>query len=347
MTDEIHIRKDGRAGRVTLKRPQALNALTWPMVDALTAALPDLAADPDVDLLMIDAEGDRAFCSGGDIAGIYKALTEGDHDTPRRFWRDEYPLNAALFHFPKPVVTFLQGFTMGGGVGIGCHGSHRIVDDSSRIAMPECGIGLIPDVGGSLLLGRAPGRIGEYLGLTGDRMDAADAIFAGFADYYLPDGWEALKTRLAETGDVSEVDRAAVTPPDSRLAGWQSVIDAHFAGDTLGDIMRGLPDPLPEPLAHATKLMARNAPLAMGCALQVIRRVRGLDTIEGALDQEFRYTFRAPEQGDFQEGIRAAIIDKDRAPRWRHADWKALSNAEVTRMILPLGPDTLKLERTP
>jgi enoyl-CoA hydratase len=136
---------------------------------------------------VIDAAGDKAFCAGGDIAEMYATGTAGDFDYGRRFWADEYRMNAKLFNFPKPVVTFLQGFTMGGGVGVGCHGSHRIVGDSSQIAMPECGIGLVPDVGGSLILARAPGRLGEYLGTTAARMGPGDAIHAGFADYYIPE----------------------------------------------------------------------------------------------------------------------------------------------------------------
>lgn len=343
---EIEIRIEGCAGRITLNRPDALNALTWEMVTAIEGALDTWADDPAIKILIIDAHGDRAFCAGGDIADMYASGQRGDLTYGRRFWADEYRMNAKLFRFPKPVVTFLQGFTMGGGVGVGCHGSHRIVDASSQIAMPECSIGLVPDVGGSLLLAQAPGRLGEYLGLTGDRMNAADAIYAGFADYYLPHGWEALKSRLASTGDHTEIDQAAMPPPSSRLADWQETIDGTFAGETLGDIMRALPDVLPPPLAHAMKLMSRNAPLAMAVATQIIHRVRANPSIESALDHEYRYTYRSVEQGDFIEGIRAAIIDKDRTPKWQHADWQAVTDADVLTMTLPLGADALALEKT-
>ena len=338
---EIEIRIEGRAGRITLNRPDALNALTHEMILAIENALDDWA-DADIDLLIIDAVGDKAFCAGGDIADMYQTGSEGNFTYGQDFWRDEYRMNRKLFHFPKPVVTFLQGFTMGGGVGVGCHGSHRIVCDSSQIAMPEVSIGLVPDVGGSLLLALAPGRLGEYLGLTGDRMDPGDAIFAGFADYMIPaTEWPALKRKLIETGEIGAVDAAAHPAPPSRLATWAPDIDAAFAGDTLGDIYRGLPSPLPASMAHAKKCVSRNAPLSMAASLPIIRQVRAAPTIENALDQEFRFTYRAMEHGDFIEGIRAAIIDKDRAPKWQHASWSDVTQADVFRMTLPLGDNAL------
>src|SRR6056297_2638543 len=187
MSDEIHIRREGRAGRITLTRPKAMNALSYDMCLAIEDALDNWATDDSVDLLMIDAEGDRAFCAGGDIQKLYQTGRAGDFAYGRRFWRDEYRMNARLAEYPKPVVSLMQGFTMGGGVGVGCHDSHRVVGASTRIAMPECGIGLIPDVGGTRLLANAPGRLGEFIGLTGHRLGPGDAIVAGFADHYLPE----------------------------------------------------------------------------------------------------------------------------------------------------------------
>jgi len=347
MSDVI-IRKDGRAGRITLNRPEALNALTWDMCLAIEKALEDWRHDDAVALVLIDAAGERAFCAGGDIAEMYATATRGDFDYGRRFWRDEYRLNRKIFIYPKPVVTFLHGYTMGGGVGIGCHASHRIVDDSSRIAMPEVSIGLVPDVGGSLMLALAPGRIGEFLGLTGDRMDAADAIFAGFADSLIPqDQWDSLKAHLTETGDPQVIAPLVLDPPASRLAGWQPEIDAVFAGDTLGDIYRAVPSAPGPAVTRALELMARNAPFAMTCAVEIIHRVRNGLRIENALDQEFRYTFRCGAQGDFVEGIRAAIIDRDGNPAWRHTSWRDVETLDVTHMLMPLGKDALKWEDKP
>jgi len=215
----INCRREGRAGRITLARPKALNALTWDMCLEIERALAEWADDPGVALLIIDGlPCEKAFCAGGDLSEMYATGKAGDYDYGRRFWRDEYRMNAALFNFPKPVVTFLHGFTMGGGVGVGCHGSHRVVCEDSRIAMPETKVGLVPDVGGSLLLARAPGRLGEYLGITATRMGPGDAIHAGFADYFVArDAWAALIDTLARTGDWEAVERVAHAAPEAPL----------------------------------------------------------------------------------------------------------------------------------
>jgi enoyl-CoA hydratase len=339
---DIDIRITGRAGRITLTRPKALNSLTYDMAMAIDAALKDWAGDDRVALVVIDAEGDKAFCAGGDIQQLYDHGLQGDYAFGQTFWRDEYRLNARLAEYAKPVVSFMQGFVMGGGVGVGCHVAHRVVDDSTQIAMPECGIGLIPDVGGTLILGRAPGRLGEYLGVTAGRMGPGDAIHAGFADYYLPeDRWSALIAELCETGDWEAVDRAALPPPASPLAEAQAEIDGLFGGETMGDIVRLLRHTDSELARTALAAIGKNAPLAMYCAVQLIRRARGLDDIRIALSQEYRYTSRAAAQGDFLEGIRAAVIDKDRAPRWTHPDAGAVPALAVYEMLRPLGPDAL------
>lgn len=341
MTD-ILIRTQGRAGRITLNRPQALNALTWPMCRAIDDALRLWRDDPAVDLVILDAEGDRAFSAGGDIAEMHATGTRGDLGYGRRFWRDEYRMNARLFEFPKPTVSFLQGFTMGGGVGVGCHAGLRILGESSQIAMPECGIGLIPDVGGLMMLARAPGRLGEYLGTTGARMGPADAILAGFGDLFVPQAdWPALKAAMIATG---RPDVAGSPPPPGRLADLRPQIDRHFAGETLGDIIRSL---RAEDSAFARDTLAalgRNAPLSMACTIEALHRLGDAPGIRQALEMEYRFTFRAMERADFLEGIRAAIIDKDRNPRWRHPAPDAVPMAEVARMLMPLGQDRLTFE---
>ena len=342
--NDISIRVTGQAGRITLQRPHALNAMTYEMCLAIEQAFDDWRDDPAVALIVLDAEGERAFCSGGDIAELYETGTRGDYAYGQTFWADEYRLNHKIFHYPKPVVSFLQGFTMGGGVGIGCHGTHRVVGESSQIAMPECGIGLVPDVGGSLMLALAPGRLGEYLGTTGARMNGADAIFAGFADLFIPQAeWPAIIGKLEQSADLDLLQSLATSQPPGPIEQMQDQIDTHFGGEMLGDILRSLRADDSDFAQQALKLMGRNAPLSMACAVETIHRLRGdALTMERALDLEYRFTARAMEHGDFLEGIRAAIIDKDRSPRWQFADMNVPA-AMVSKMLMPLGAMALKL----
>ncbi|WP_413873782.1 enoyl-CoA hydratase/isomerase family protein [Albidovulum sp.] len=340
--DDILIRKEGCAGRITLNRPQALNALTYAMCLEIDRALIAWAGDPEVALVLIDAAGERAFCAGGDIAEMYASGRRGDFGYGRRFWADEYRMNARIADYPKPVVSFLQGFTMGGGVGVGCHGSHRIVGESAQVAMPECGIGLVPDVGGSFLLATAPGHLGEYLGTTGTRMGPADAILAGFADRFVPEAnWPALKARLVGTGDAGAVEAAAREVPEGRLAALRPEVDALFAGATLADIAGTLAFAGTPFAADALAALSRAAPLSAACTVEMVRRLRGRATMRAALALEYRFTFRSMEHADFIEGIRAAIIDKDRNPRWCHAGPRTVPAEDVERMLAPLGADEL------
>ena len=347
MTPEIHIRREGAAGRITLDRPSALNALTYDMCGQIEDALADWEDDAAVKHVMIDAVGEKAFCAGGDVQDLYAAGKAGDFAFGQRFWADEYRLNARLAEYPKPVISFLQGFTMGGGVGIGCHGSHRIVDANSQIAMPECSIGLVPDVGGSFILGRAPGRLGEYLGLTTARMTGADAIYAGFADFLIPkDAWPTLKDALIAGEGADSLAKSAVHAEETTLPALQDRIDAHFSGDTLGDILRALKTSQDTDFAaNAFKMIARNSPLAMACAVQMIQQLRAPDaSIHTALALEYRFTFRALEHSDFIEGVRAQVIDKDRTPKWQH-DLDGVPQEATAQMLSPLGAHELSFEK--
>ncbi|MGR3378788.1 enoyl-CoA hydratase/isomerase family protein [Salipiger abyssi] len=343
MTD-IRTDIEGRAGRITLTRPKALNALDHEMCLAIEAALDAWRDDPQVALVMIDAEGERAFCAGGDIAAVYRAGLAGDYEAGRAFWRDEYRMNAKLAEYPKPVISFLHGFVMGGGVGLGGHCSHRVVGESAQIAMPECGIGFVPDVGGSLLLARAPGGLGAYLGLTAARMGPGDALHAGFADCFIPESrWPALKQTLAETGDMAALDAAADTPPASPLAAAQPEIDTLFAAGPLVEIAARLEQAEGEIAAPARKAVARNSPLSMALTLEMLARLRAQDSdIRSALRQEYRVSHRAAEMGDFLEGVRAQIIDKDRNPRWRYG-LEEITPDLIAGILAPLGADELAL----
>ncbi len=341
---DIIITKSGSAGRITLNRPKALNAMTYAMCTAIEAALEAWRADPAVSLVIFDAAGEKAFCAGGDIAELYTTGMQGDFAYGQTFWRDEYRLNAKLHCYPKPVISFMQGFTMGGGVGLGCHGSHRVVGETSQIAMPECGIGLIPDVGGSLILASAPGRLGEYLGTTATRMNAGDAILAGFADYFIPqDHWPSLIEKLQETGNCALISAAAQPASEGPVSRDKQLIDRHFSGETLTDIVNALRHDDSAFSQKTLGLMARNSPLAMACSVEAIHRLRGSPEMHKALELEYRFTYRAMEHGDFLEGIRAAIIDKDRNPQWQHT-LDAVPSVAVSRMLMPLGRAKLTFE---
>ncbi|MGR3571145.1 3-hydroxyisobutyryl-CoA hydrolase [Brevirhabdus sp.] len=343
---EITIRKQGRIGRITLTRPRALNALSHAMCTAIEAALNDWADDGTVEMVVVDAEGEKAFCAGGDLQEMYDHGRAGDYAYGQRFWRDEYRMNATIAEFPKPYAAFMQGFVMGGGVGVGCHGSHRVVGGSTRISMPEVSIGLVPDVGGTLLLSQAPGRLGEYLATTAARMEGADAIHAGFADYIIPETqWPELIDALALSGDLSLIEAAALPGPDSALAAQQAEIDSCFGGETLGQILRTLRGENTSFARQTLEILSRHAPLSLACAVEMIHRQRGSDDIRRALEREYRFTHRSFAQADFIEGIRAAIIDRDRAPKWKHADPDDLRAEDVAAMLRPLGDDALNLEK--
>ena len=207
MTDVI-IRQNGNVGHITLNRPDALNALTYDMILKIEKALVSWKQNEEVKIILVDANGDKAFCSGGDVSDLYKNGTTGNFEFGKLFWSDEYRLNLLVSNYPKPYVVFMHGFTMGGGVGISCHGSHRIVGDTSIIAMPECGIGLVPDVGGSFLLTRKSKELGIYLGITGSHMKADDAIFTNFADFFVEEKyWEEAKSKLIKTGDTTFLNK--------------------------------------------------------------------------------------------------------------------------------------------
>ncbi|WP_394689594.1 enoyl-CoA hydratase/isomerase family protein [Hoeflea sp.] len=337
----IRTRKTGRIGQITLQRPEALNAVSHDMVRAMDAALEAWRDDDDVACVLIDADGSKAFSAGGDLQYMHETASKGDFEASRTFWRDEYRLNAKISAYPKPYVALCQGFTMGGGVGVALHGSHRVLGESSRVAMPECAIGLVPDVGGTHLLANSPGHLGEYLGLTGYRMNASDALHAGFADFFVPEAlWRELVEALIETGDTSVIQSMAEDPEDGTLMGVQARVDACFGKDSLAEIIASLPD---DDWGQATlKAIRAGSPISANCTLELVRRARRDGTIEGALRQEYRFTSRSASEGDFIEGIRAAIIDKDRNPRWQHGSVAAVSASEVEVMLSePPGGDII------
>ena len=327
---DVHVGVEGRVGRITLTRPQALNAVNQPIVDAMTEVLLAWAEDDSIAFVLVDAEGDKAFSAGGDLAFVYQHGKAGDIATPNWFWRDEYRLNALIARYPKPYVAIMDGIVMGGGVGISAHGSHRVVTDHSTVAMPECAVGLVTDVGGSRLLRTAPGHMGEYLGLTGTRMKGEDAIHAGFADVYVHRArLDDLKAALVATGDVSVIGQFAETPPPSGLAAHQQAVDAIFSAPSLPEILERLRADGSEWALKALDAIEKGSPLS---ALMILATIRDATSIEAALCNEYRFVSRVLEHGDFLEGIRAIVIDKDRKPVWRHRDIASVPDDLVAMM---------------
>jgi enoyl-CoA hydratase len=327
---DLHVRVEGRVGRITLTRPQALNAVNQLIVDMMTEALLAWETDKTINLVLVDAEGEKAFSAGGDLAFVYRHGKAGDIATPNRFWRDEYRLNALIARYSKPYVAIMDGIVMGGGVGISAHGSHRIVTDNSMIAMPECAVGLVTDVGGSWLLKEAPGHMGEYLGLTGTRMKGEDAIYAGFAEYYVHrQRLDDLKAALVQSGDIAVVDHFTEAPPPSALAAQQQDVDRIFSADTVAEILERLRAEDSDWARKALDSIEKGSPLS---ALMILSVVRGATSIETALVNEYRFVSRVLEHGDFLEGIRAIVIDKDRRPVWRHEDIAAVPPELVAMM---------------
>ena len=332
---DIFIRKEGQAGRATLSRPKSLNALTKQMSIDLESALDTWRDDPAVKLIILDAEGDKAFCAGGDIADLYTQGMKGAFTYGHEFWRQEYRLNLKIANYPKPIVSFMQGFIMGGGVGVGCHGSHRIVDENSKIAMPECRIGLIPDVGGTYLLANAPQGLGVLLGMTGMRMTSTDAIFSGFADYEISQNkWSDLIPELVETGQTESIFPMRNSIQDSPLAKEMADILHAFEASSVTGIMAILEAHDTEASKKVIKGLKSGSPLSLACTLEMIHRAKDMNLAE-ALAQEFRFSYRAQEDSDFLEGIRAQIIDKDFAPSWRHKTLD-VPQSDVNHMLASL-----------
>lgn len=317
---DVFIRVEGRVGRITLNRPQALNALNAGIVAAMLEALRQWAADDKIALVLVDGEGEKAFCAGGDLSAIYRSAVTGEYESALHFWRTEYRLDRLIATYPKPYAVIMNGFVMGGGVGVSAHGSHRIVTETSAVSMPECSIGLITDAGGTHLLAQAPGFLGEYLGLTGYRMKAADAILAGFADVFVPRiTLPELKTALIETASISTLDEFTVQPPaPSDLECRMKEADPVFSAPTVREILEQLQAVGSEWAQNALRSIRTASPMAVAVTLRAIRDARQSGSMDCALRNEYRFVSRSLQQSDFPEGIRAVVIDKDRKPRWRH-----------------------------
>lgn len=343
---DIRFTRRGVAGIVTLNRPQALNALTHDMVLRLAARLSAWRDDATVERVVVTAAGGRAFCAGGDVKAIYELGRNGEHGRALAFWRDEYALNTQIKRFPKPYVALIDGIVMGGGVGISVHGSHRVAGDRFVFAMPEVGIGLFPDVGGTWFLPRLRGLIGTYCALTGERLDAADALLAGVATHRVAsERFGALTEALCASGSTDDIVAGFAQPAgEAPLAARQAVIGRLFAPDRVEDILGRLDAEAGADAAWAhglARAIRSKAPRSLKVALAQMRRGL-LWTFEDCMRAEFRLVSRFVYEHDFYEGVRAAVIDRDNRPCWKPATLDEVTDADIDDHFAPLE-DELEL----
>ncbi|MFB7631645.1 enoyl-CoA hydratase/isomerase family protein [Streptomyces sp. NPDC056149] len=334
----------GRAGYLTLNRPRALNALTHPMVRRIDGALTAWENDPSIETVVLTGAGERGLCAGGDIRAVHDDARDGDGTASAAFWADEYRLNARIARYRKPYVALMDGIVMGGGVGVSAHGSVRIVTERSRIAMPETGIGFIPDVGGTYLLALAPGSLGLHLALTGAQIGAADALLCGLADHYVPsEALPALGDDLAERPVHAVLERHVRPAPSGQLADQRPWIDACYTADTVEEIIDRLSSHGDPAAKEAAETLLTKSPTSLKVTLTALRRARHLGSLEAVLDQEYRVSCASLTAPDLVEGIRAQIVDKDRNPRWSPPALADVTDAHIARFFAPLGADELGL----
>jgi enoyl-CoA hydratase len=347
---EIIFERRGAAGVVTLNRPKALNAVTHEMVRALRAQLDAWADDPAITRVVVTAAGDHAFSAGGDIRALTDLGKAGRHDEALQFWRDEYPLNAAIKNYRKPYVALIDGVVMGGGVGVSVHGSHRVAGDRFSCAMPEVGIGFFPDVGATWFLPRMPGEVGTYCALTGNRFGIGDALGAGIATHRIPSArFPALLEGLSGTVSVDAVLAAfAESVDEGPILQRRAAIDRLFKGDRVEDILAALDQEAAfgrvdaDWAGRTAHTIRAKSPVSLKLALAQVRR-DGLFDFEACMRIEFRIVSRVIHGHDFYEGVRAVIVDKDNRPQWLPRTLAEVSEAEVERHFAPLGAAELKL----
>jgi len=346
---DLIARREGSVGVIRLNRPKAINAVTLEMFRDIDKALDGFETDPQVAVILLEGAGDRGLCAGGDIRALWES-SKVKGDLGRILWREEYILNARIKKFPKPYVAFMDGIVMGGGVGLSAHSSHRVVTEKTKLAMPEVGLGFFPDVGGTWLLSHSPGEIGTYFGLTGQTMNGPDAIYARFADAVVP------SAKLPAVRDALTKVRAGATSADIKalIAGFatgetagpvaakQATIDKWFAYDRMQDIVAALQADGSE-LAQATlKTLNEKSPRGMVVTLKLMRLARGAKSLEECLVREYRAALEVFASDDFREGVRAAVIDKDREPKWSPPRIEDVTPEMVAPYFAEIGADELK-----
>jgi enoyl-CoA hydratase len=345
---DLIVRREGSAGIIRLNRPKAINAMTYEMSLGIDAALDRFESDPAVAVVVLEGAGERGLCAGGDIRGLYESSKAGG-DLGKVFWRQEYVMNARIAKYGKPYVAFMDGLVMGGGVGLSAHARHRVVTEKTKLAMPEVGLGFFPDVGGTWLLTRSPGEVGTFFGLTGQTMNGPDAIFARFADAVVPSGRlpalrEAL-TAIRPGATSAEVDTIiagfATGETAGPIAARKAEIDRWFAHDRMEDIFAGLSRDDSEFGQSALKVLNEKSPRGLVVTLKLLRLARNAASLEECLVREYRAALEVFRSDDFREGVRAAVIDKDRNPRWSPPRVEDVTPEILTPYFREIGADEL------
>ena len=346
---DLIVRREGAAGVIRLNRPKAINAMTLEMSMGIDTALDRFETDPDVSVIILEGAGERGLCAGGDIRGLWESSREGG-DLGARFWRQEYIMNARIAKYPKPYVAFMDGLVMGGGVGLSGHASHRVVTDRTKLAMPEVGLGFFPDVGGTWLLSRSPGEIGTYFGLTGQTMNGPDAIHAKFADAVVPAAkWPELREALTKVrsgvtaADVSKLINGFATDETAGpVAAKEPVIDALFGFDRMEEIFAALKQDGSEFALATLKTLNEKSPRGMVVTLRLLRLARTTSSLEECLVREYRAALEVFRSDDFREGVRAAVIDKDRNPTWSPPRIEDVTPQMLAPYLAEIGAEELK-----
>jgi enoyl-CoA hydratase len=345
---DLIVRREGAAGIIRLNRPKAINAMTYEMSLGIDAALDRFETDPAVAVVILEGAGERGLCAGGDIRGLYESSKAGG-DLGKIFWRQEYVMNARIAKYPKPYIAFMDGLVMGGGVGLSGHARHRVVTEKTKLAMPEVGLGFFPDVGGTWLLTRIPGEIGTFFGLTGQTMNGPDAIFARFADAVVPSTKlpalrEALTT-IRPGATSAEVDKViagfATGESAGPVAARQASIDRWFAHDRMEDIFSTLKRDDSEFAQSTRKVLNEKSPRGMVVTLKLLRLARDAASLEECLVREYRAALEVFRSDDFREGVRAAVIDKDRNPRWSPPHVEDVTREMLAPYFREIGTDEL------
>ncbi|HEY9453605.1 MAG TPA: enoyl-CoA hydratase/isomerase family protein [Bradyrhizobium sp.] len=346
---DLIARKEGSVGVIRLNRPKAINAVTLEMFHDIDRALDAFESDPAVAVILLEGAGERGLCAGGDIRSLWES-SKVKGDLGKILWRDEYILNARIKKFPKPYVAFMDGIVMGGGVGLSAHSSHRVVTEKTKLAMPEVGLGFFPDVGGTWLLSHSPGEIGTYFGLTGQTMNGPDAIHAGFADAVvlsakLPALREAL-TKVAPGAtsvDVRKlIERFSTGETAGPVAAQQAKIDALFSHDRMEDIVAALQRDGSDFAQATLKTLNEKSPRGMVVTLKLLRLARTARSLEECLVREYRAALEVFASDDFREGVRAAVIDKDRSPKWSPPRIEDVTPEMVAPYFAEIGANELK-----